>query len=508
MNSEFWELDEIDFFGEEYSYLSEIHAGNGFTFDDSNPYKELEFAYMARVRAKKANIIITNNHILFQDIMSDGALLGWVKNLVLDEAHSLEDIVTQSLKKMSSYNSLISLFERIEKKLSKLSGEKVDIAAAKQNILFDFWELFWILEWKLFEKFSFDTKYKNLLLDGVFLADNPQTERLSEKVIENCNDIVKKLSEKSEGLKLKLSQEIMELGFLSDHLKMIFIKGNTSDKIVYMSHDDNRGTQLISTVLRPGEFLEQKLWNTLDSVVLTSATLQMEGDFSYITESLNLNSFEKMSLESDFDYSRQALLYIPDDLWSVKNNVEQIKSFLRLFFMIVKGRTLVLFTAFAIIREVFSELKITLEQEKIFLLAQSISGSKHKQIDFFKKNSENSILLGTDTFWEWIDIPWDALQYLLIHKIPFSVPSDPIFQARSKLYKDSFADYAIPKAILKLKQGFWRLIRTKSDTGIVIFLDDRIYKTRWWERFVSSFPKDIKIRYGSYSKLLDILEKK
>jgi Rad3-related DNA helicase len=185
--------------------------------------------------------------------------------------------------------------------------------------------------------------------------------------------------------------------------------------------------------------------------------------------------------------------------------MQKLTEFLWKFFHIVSGRTLVLFTAFFSIREVYSSLKIELERDKIHLLAQWISGSKHKQIEFFKANPSNSIMLWTDTFWEGIDIPGQDLQYLIIHKIPFAVPSDPIFMARSKLYKDSFAEYAIPKSILKLKQWFWRLIRTKKDTGIVVFLDDRIYTTKWWERFLSSFPSDIKIRYTTSDKLLDLL---
>jgi len=217
-------------------------------------------------------------------------------------------------------------------------------------------------------------------------------------------------------------------------------------------HNEYKGTIVHSTVLSPGKFLQSKLWSSLESVVLTSATLQMEDNFSYIKNVLELHDFDTLLLPSDFDYNKQALLFIPQDLRNIKNNLSEVISFLNKFFLTVKGRTLVLFTAFFVIREVFSRLKISLEQQDIHILAQSISGSKHKQIDFFKKRPNNSILLGTDTFWEGIDIPGEDLQYLLIHKIPFNVPSDPIFQARSKLFKDSFGEYAIPKAILKLKQ--------------------------------------------------------
>jgi Rad3-related DNA helicase len=210
-------------------------------------------------------------------------------------------------------------------------------------------------------------------------------------------------------------------------------------------------------------------------------------------------------LPSDFNYEKQALLFIPQDLWNIKDNLSEILSFLEKFFEKVKGRTLVLFTAFVVIREVFSQLKNKLQQKEIYLLAQSISGSKYKQIDFFRKNPNSSILLWTDTFWEGIDIPWEDLQYLIIHKIPFQVPSDPIFQARSRLFQNSFEQYAIPKATLKLKQWFGRLIRTKKDTGIVVFLDERVLNTSWGIKLLDAFPKDIKRRVWESQKLLDIL---
>lgn len=505
MQSEFWELDELDYYGEEYSYLSDINAWNAFTFDESNIYKDIEFAYKARQRAKSSNIIITNNHILFQDMISEGALLWGVKNLVLDEAHSLEDIVTQSLRKNVSYMQFQNLFERINKKIVRLHVGNIDIWKNIQSILFDMWEVFWVMESKLFEKFSFDTKYKNLLLSEDFFKENENTFILVKKVIDEFQSIKQQFSSLDESLQLKFSQEQQEISSIIHQLNTVFFQQNFQENIIYISHDENRGTQIFSTVLHPWQFLKEKLWMSLESIVLTSATLQMQDDFEYINAVLQLDDFDTLLLESDFDYEKQALLYLPNDLWSVKNNLPEITDFLKIFFTIVKGRTLVLFTAFAAIREIYSQLKIDLQHKNTHLLAQSISWSKHKQIDFFKKNSQNSILLWTDTFWEWIDIPGKDLQYLLIHKIPFSVPSDPIFQARSKLFSDSFHEYAIPKAILKLKQGFWRLIRTKKDTGIVVFLDDRIQKSKWWEKFFLAFPENIKIRSWSSQKLLDIL---
>ncbi len=255
-----------------------------------------------------------------------------------------------------------------------------------------------------------------------------------------------------EEVSLRFTPDIQDISFIQQVLAEVFFQTDFEKFLYYISYEEQKGTQLHTTVLHPGKFLAENLWSTLESAILTSATLQMEDDFSYIQKMLQVDDFETLVLPSDFDYQEQALLFIPQDLGNIKNNTTQIIAFLDLFFRAVGGRTLVLFTAFFMIREVFSKLKTSLEQQNIHLLAQSISGSKHKQIDFFKKHPETSILLGTDTFWEGIDIPGEDLQYLIIHKIPFQVPTDPIFQARSALFQDSFQEYAIPKSILKLKQ--------------------------------------------------------
>ena len=128
-------------------------------------------------------------------------------------------------------------------------------------------------------------------------------------------------------------------------------------------------------------------------------------------------------------------------------------------------------------------------------------------MSFFLESPENSILLWTDSFWEWVDIPWENLKYLIIHKFPFSVPSDPIFQARSIFFQDAFKEYSVPKAIIKLKQGFWRLIRSKNDTWIVVLIDDRIYSTSWWKVFLEAFPDDINIKYSNSNSFLNVIEK-
>lgn len=506
LQSTYGELDELDFYGEEFRFLSDIHAGIPSVLSEENIYRQYEFVYKARQKALSSNIIITNNHILFADVMWQWSLLWGVKNLVLDEAHSLEDIITSSLSQSLTYKRLEDISAKIQKKATKYEIDINDILSALQRILFELHEVYGSLESLLFTKFSANTKYKNLLLGEDFFEENSHLTHIITRVLDDFSFISQAISQLPWKKSQVLSAEYQDILSVSELLSTTFIKRDLSRYIYYISHSEHRGLELTFTVLKPWEFLEKYIWRELESVLLTSATLQMGDDFSYIKNSLHLYDFETLLLESDFDYSKQALLYIPNDLGSVKYNLEQITQFLEKLFLKIGWQALMLFTSYANIKSVYSTLNMVLKNSGITLLAQAISGGKHKQIEYFKKHSKSSILLGTDTFWEWIDIPGDDLRYLLIHKIPFQVPTDPIFKARSALYKDDFSEYSIPKAVLKLKQWFWRLIRSKNDTGVVVFLDDRIFSTRWWERILESFPHDIKIRYGSTENLINILK--
>jgi ATP-dependent DNA helicase DinG len=223
---------------------------------------------------------------------------------------------------------------------------------------------------------------------------------------------------------------------------------------------------------------------------------------------LSTDDFDKIALETDFDYKKQSLLYIPTDLWSIKFNDVSIIKFLKEFLLIVWWQTLLLLTSFAKIKEYYLWLNSELKNNWITLFSQSIWWGKNKLIEFFKENAKNSVLMWTDSFWEWVDISWDDLKYLVIHKFPFPVPTDPIFIARSKLFKDAFRDYSIPKTILKLKQWFWRLIRNKNDKWIVILLDDRIYSSGWWNALYKAFPDEITVRKWQSQEFFQALNKR
>lgn len=505
-----YELDELDYYWSEYMYLREINADDKITFSSHNLFEDREPAVRARRNARFTNVVIINNNILFQDIDWDNNILWKVKNLVIDESHNLEDVVTSSLKKWFAIKDLEKTFSIIDTLTKKYKFNIDNYHTKTDSILFEFWTLFDIFSSYLSLKVPVDGKYKTTLIKQDFFnnnIDNIDIISLSHSLKSKLTELIDNLSIIPDEVYLHISREISHLEMVLDIVSKVLDINSINKYISIVSYNDNRGLFIEYTLLNPWEYLEENLWTKLNSCILTSATLKINDIFDYIKNILWLEDFELKSLETDFDYSKQALLYVPEDLWSIKNNMSSIINFLDQFFKIVKWSTLVLFTAFYVIKEVYSKLNIDLKKEGITLYAQGIWWWKHKLLDFYKANHANSILLWTDTFWEWVDISWEKLKYLIIHKVPFMVPSDPIFQARSVLFKNAFADYSLPKAIIKLKQGFWRLIRTKDDSWIVVFLDDRIYSTTWGNALFWAFPENIKYKKWPCKGLLDVLRK-
>ena len=506
-----FELDELDYFWEEFSFIKEINADDFLIFSKKNIYEKKEPSIIARKKAKNSNIVVVNNSILFQDISWENTILWNIKNLVLDEAHNLEDVVTNSLKKSFSLKDLEKIFNNILLTSKKFKFKIPDFEKDFDNLIFNLQVIFDSLEEYLNYKVDSSINYKNALIEGDFYQnniDNFNIDNLWNTIKSTFTHILDTLKITPDDLYIEINKDISYLEIIVDIVDKILDKGAEKNYIRTINFSNYKWLYIEYTLLWVWNFLEKKLWSKLDSCILTSATLSIWNDFWYIKKMLNLDKFDISMLDSDFDYKKQALLYIPNDLWSIKNNIDTIILFLKEFSLIVKGQTLVLFTALYLIKKIYSEIWLDLKKQGINVYAQSVSWWKNKLLWFYKKNHNNSILLWTDTFWEWIDLVWDELKYLIIHKVPFMVPTDPIFKARSKLFDDSFKDYSIPKSVIKLKQWFWRLIRTKNDSWIIVFLDNRIINTSWWKSLLDAFPKEMNIKVWAADWLLNVLKDK
>ncbi|MDK1119415.1 MAG: helicase C-terminal domain-containing protein, partial [Anaerolineae bacterium] len=261
---------------------------------------------------------------------------------------------------------------------------------------------------------------------------------------------------------------------------------------VYWIEVNPRGERLSlnAAPLSVGSLIEKHIWNEKTSVILTSATMTTHGSFDYIRRTLGAEIADELALGSPFDYESSTLLYLPEDI-PEPNQPGHQPALNRALIATAKatgGRMLVLFTSYAALKRTSQGITSHLAKEDIYVLEQGEGASPNTLLESFK-STERAVLLGTRSFWEGVDIPGEALQIVVITKLPFDVPTDPLIAARSEMYENSFNEYYLPEAILKFRQGFGRLIRSASDLGVVAILDKRVLTKQYGRLFIDSLPQ-------------------
>jgi DNA polymerase-3 subunit epsilon/ATP-dependent DNA helicase DinG len=225
-------------------------------------------------------------------------------------------------------------------------------------------------------------------------------------------------------------------------------------------------------------------------MILTSATLTTAGEFDYLRERLYAEDAYELALGSPFDYENASLLYIANDIPEPNDRGGHQRAVERGLINLCKatgGRTLVLFTSYEQLRRTSRAITPVLAKQDILVYEQGGGASPHSLLDSFR-SAERAVLLGTRSFWEGVDVPGEALSVLVIVKLPFDVPSDPIVASRAETFEDPFYHYALPEAILRFRQGFGRLIRTQYDRGVVAIFDKRVLTKRYGRSFLDSLP--------------------
>ncbi len=251
-----------------------------------------------------------------------------------------------------------------------------------------------------------------------------------------------------------------------------------------------RKVALRSAPLHIGPLVQQHVFFRNDTVILTSATLRTAGSFEYIRDRLAAQEADTVTVGSPFDYKASTLLYLPTDLQEpnapgFQTAVEQTLVALA---KALGGRTLALFTSYAQLRRTAQAIIPPLTEAGITVLSQGTGSSRHQLLETFKA-ANRTILLGTRSFWEGVDVVGPALSALVLVKLPFAVPTDPIVAARSETFDDPFYHYQVPDAILRFRQGFGRLIRSQTDRGVVVVLDKRVQSKQYGRLFLESLPE-------------------
>ena len=286
------------------------------------------------------------------------------------------------------------------------------------------------------------------------------------------------------------------------------LTGGAEEKVTWLNHDRVRDTLTLSAApLSVADVLRTNLFEAKTATILTSATLSVGGNFAFIRERIGLDHAEELTLDSPFDYTRQAFLYIPQDIPEPNQNGYQraLEQAIIDLARATGGRMLVLFTATNALRQTYRAIQEPLEDAGIAVLGQGIDGSRRSLLERFKE-FPGTVLLGTSSFWEGVDVVGDALSVLVIAKLPFSVPTDPIFAARSEQFDDPFNQYAVPQSILRFKQGFGRLIRSREDRGVVAVLDRRLLTKKYGQMFLESLPHTT-VRSGPLQRLPDLAKR-
>lgn len=501
-------------------------------------YQRHCFMQRARRKAEEANLIIVNHSLLFTDVQAENRVLPAYGPLVIDEAHHLEDVATSQLGTHVAQGNVNSWLGMLGKTLARLK-EKVPPAdsARWSSAVKDMQEMrleiaeaarlfFFVLgEFAIYYRAGDDKEYNRLTLRLPPEGEGWQevTAR-SVSLLEVMRQFIGEAAKLVELLENRAITDEAWAGPARDLAQMLqagqtiagdleFIIKCSGENFVYWveaeinAEGSSKHTTLYAAPVDVGSLLHDTFFKNQNKVVLTSATLSVNGDFEHYKERTGLSyllegELLEASYDSPFMYDHQALLCINRELpvpgaVPAESYIDQLARAISRLVSANRGRTLVLFTSHRTLRETYRLLKSQLEEEDICILGHGIDGGRTRILEEFK-NTERSVLLGASSFWEGVDVPGDALTCVVIVKLPFWSPSVPVIEARlehlARRERDGFKDFSVPQAVIRFKQGFGRLIRTASDRGIVVIMDRRILDKKYGRSFLNSLPVKSHVR--------------
>jgi ATP-dependent DNA helicase DinG len=484
--------------------------------------KEWERCFITemRRRATESDIIIVNHHLFLADLSikleaegaPDAGVLPECGAVIFDEAHELEDIAGNYFGISVSNLRMDELARDVEQLLQRERLYTPQISGAIQSLR-QRSQLFFSLLPAHEGRFAFDSRREFLEENGEeFIALNQALKRLGAEL--------EQLPQKPEEvftLTRRAQQLQVQLGFVmenEDPNTVFWIErrgfrggsrsgglkgrgfshagtgpGESGTSAPEGKYSGRSNIFLQATPIEVGQILRECLWSKLETSVLTSATLAVGGGFDYIRQRLGLDHARELIVPSHFDYESQAILYVPPNLPDPRTpqfGAEAAIVIGRLL-KITRGRAFVLFTSYAQMNEIYDRLLGELD----FPMLKQGDAPKSALLEEFRL-TPNAVLFGTSSFWQGVDVQGEQLSCVIIDRLPFAVPSDPVVAARVKAIDagggNAFFDYQVPSAVITLKQGFGRLIRSLHDRGLLALLDNRILKKQYGRVFVESLP--------------------
>jgi predicted DnaQ family exonuclease/DinG family helicase len=477
--------------------------------------KEDCYVHRARAAAETADLVVINHALLLADAEVGGGLLPEYDHLVIDEAHHLEEAATRGLRQEVDGPTVVALLDRLAHGLlddlqrQPHLGASVEpfaeapplaVAAAERV-----GELFRVADgWVAARLGDAERREESVRITPALREQDGWADLslVSENAVTSLAALDTTLRRAVAGVREWLGGEepdqgIRELemirGRLESALKLLdeALLHPDSNR-VYWFNQVSRAENLLlrAAPINVGSLLRGRVYAERRSTVFTSATLAVGGTFDYFSSRVGLGpDVEELILPSPFDFYKQALVCLPTDLPLPEDErfdpavAELIAAVARR----IGGRTLALFTSHRQLGDVHAALKQRVDLDEVLILGQGIDGQRRQLLKTFEE-AERPLLLGTSTFWEGIDIPGDHLSCVIVVRLPFAVPTDPVFAARAEQVRDPFTQLALPQAALRLKQGFGRLIRRSSDRGAVVILDNRILGRDYGRTFLEVLP--------------------
>src|SRR6266851_5467694 len=449
------------------------------------------FITRMRERAQNADIVVVNHHLFFADLALRNSMYGSVlpdySAVILDEAHLIEDVASEYFgSQVSNYqiDDLIRDVGNVPYEEAEADREITKTSARVMRFADNIWMVF---------RDGRGDEGRYPIIPGTFGGRNREGEITPTALgdlylavdgaltrVETTLDLLKEKPADVENVIRRIRQIRFDLQF---------IVTGSDRKFVYWLERRNRGVFLRASPIDGAGLLQDKLFDEVPTVVLTSATLSSGGNFAFIRDRLGLDSADDLIAESTFDYESQAVLYLPPKMpdprspaWAEAAAAEVIR-----ILKATAGRAFVLSTSLAGMQSLYERVWAEIDYPCF------VQGSASKgQLLRTSRETPNAVLFATSSFWQGVDVRGEQLSCVIIDKLPFAVPTDPIVSARQRYIEDtggsSFHEYSIPQAIIALKQGLGRLIRSTSDRGVLAVLDPRLRTKGYGRIFLQSLP--------------------
>lgn len=521
----------------------EIASESDFCLRANCPSFNSCFFMKARKEVYSADLLVVNHHLLMADAVlknelqtADGGILPDYKHLIIDEAHNLDDTATRHLgrpyypsifnkylqrlfynrfaliprlrNRVSQYNLVDKkgMLERFDQKIIPQIQKLTELNKEYNNLLLSFFSENEYDSNRITDEFKGGDSWQDLVEFGHNLLSNMSQLGVNlNSLYETLLNLDIKLVNKLDDLLMELESYLYRCQHYFNNLGFC-LDADDSNYVFWMERKKDYVFQE-NAPLDISTSLQELIWERLDNTILTSATLTVNNSFNFFKRLLGFEQSTILQVSSPFNYQKQAELIIPENIPPANSGkfMSDIKKDLQDILISFGGQTLILFTSYSMLNYFAGQLCEPLSKEGITLLSQG-QFPRSYMIESFKKNKKQ-VMFGTVSFWEGIDIKGDNLKYLLIMKLPFPVPSEPVAAARmEKMEREGlnpFINYSIPRAVIRFKQGFGRLIRSKEDQGVVVIFDNRIITKSYGRIFINSLPEGCPVKTVDIKSLIE-----